>query len=205
MTARNDVIADRLRLLAAHGMRPRYYHQVVGINSRLDTIQAAVLSVKMRKLEEYTKSRQANAARYAVMFSEAGLSDQFSLPYHDPAAYHVWNQYGIRVHGGQRDELKAWLQKQGVVAKFITQCRCTSKSVFNIAGTRPAACHTPSKPRARSCICRFTQSSNWASKSAWSAVFRATISRLTSDRLPSRYGLTESGWSGIKSRKVIDA
>ncbi len=114
MTARNDVIADRLRLLAAHGMRPRYYHQVVGINSRLDTIQAAVLSVKMRKLEEYTKSRQANAARYAVMFSEAGLSDQFSLPYHDPAAYHVWNQYGIRVHGGQRDELKAWLQKQGV-------------------------------------------------------------------------------------------
>ena len=114
LTARNDVIADRLRLLAAHGMRPRYYHQVVGINSRLDTIQAAVLAVKLRKLDDYTRARQANAARYAEMFSAAGLTDQFSLPFHDPAAYHVWNQYGIRVHNGQRDELKSYLQKQGV-------------------------------------------------------------------------------------------
>ena len=114
LTARNDVIADRLRLLAAHGMRPRYYHQVVGINSRLDTIQAAVLAVKLRKLDDYTRARQSNAARYAQMFSAAGLTDQFSLPFQDPAAYHVWNQYGIRVHHGQRDELKSYLQKQGV-------------------------------------------------------------------------------------------
>lgn len=114
MTARNDVIADRLRLLAAHGMRPRYYHQAVGINSRLDTIQAAVLGVKLRRLDDYTKARQANASRYAQMFRDAGLSDQFALPYQDPAAYHVWNQYGIRVHDGRRDELKTYLQKQGI-------------------------------------------------------------------------------------------
>ena len=114
LTARNDVIADRLRLLAAHGMRPRYYHQVVGINSRLDTLQAAVLAVKLRKLDDYTRARQSNAARYAQMFSAAGLTDQFSLPFQDPAAYHVWNQYGIRVHHGKRDELKSYLQKQGV-------------------------------------------------------------------------------------------
>lgn len=114
LTARNDVMADRLRLLASHGMRPRYYHQVVGINSRLDTIQAAVLNVKLRKLDEYTRTRQANAARYAELFQSVGLTDQFDLPYHDPAAYHVWNQYGVRVHNGQRDELKSFLQKQGV-------------------------------------------------------------------------------------------
>lgn len=114
LTARNDVVADRLRLLASHGMRPRYYHQVVGINSRLDTIQAAVLNVKLRKLDNYTRTRQANAARYAELFQSVGLSDQFDLPYHDPAAYHVWNQYGVRIHGGQRDELKSYLQKQGV-------------------------------------------------------------------------------------------
>lgn len=114
LTARNDVVADRLRLLASHGMRPRYYHQVVGINSRLDTIQAAVLNVKLRKLDDYTRTRQANATRYAELFQSVGLSDQFDLPYHDPAAYHVWNQYGVRIHGGQRDELKSYLQKQGV-------------------------------------------------------------------------------------------
>jgi dTDP-4-amino-4,6-dideoxygalactose transaminase len=114
LTARNEQLADRLRLLAAHGMRPRYYHQVVGINSRLDTIQAAVLEVKLRRLGDYTRARQANAARYAAMFSAAGLTDQFELPYHDPAANHVWNQYGIRVSGGRRDDLKSFLQNQGI-------------------------------------------------------------------------------------------
>ncbi|MCC6507937.1 MAG: DegT/DnrJ/EryC1/StrS family aminotransferase [Pirellulaceae bacterium] len=114
LTARNDHVADRLRLLASHGMRPRYYHQVVGINSRLDTIQAAVLVVKLRKLNDYTRARQANAARYAELFAQADHAEQFSLPYQDPAAHHVWNQFGIRVTGGQRDALKAYLQQQGI-------------------------------------------------------------------------------------------
>ena len=116
MTTGNDAMADRLRLFAAHGMRPRYHHHVVGINSRLDTFQAAVLRVKMKHLAGGVEARQRNAARYAELFAACGLAgnEQITLPYRDPAAFHVWNQYSIRVNGGRRDELKAHLAEQGI-------------------------------------------------------------------------------------------
>lgn len=114
LTARSEVMADRLRLLASHGMRPRYYHQTIGINSRLDTLQAAVLAVKLKQLGAYTLARQANASRYAELFQGGYEQSAFVLPYHDAAANHVWNQYGIRVLNGQRDDLKAYLQQQGI-------------------------------------------------------------------------------------------
>lgn len=116
MTTGNDAMADRLRLFAAHGMRPRYHHHVVGINSRLDTFQAAVLRVKMKHLAAGVEARQRNATRYAELFADCGLAgnEQITLPYRDPAAFHVWNQYSIRVSGGRRDELKAHLAEQGI-------------------------------------------------------------------------------------------
>jgi dTDP-4-amino-4,6-dideoxygalactose transaminase len=116
MTTGNDAVADRLRLFAAHGMRPRYHHHVVGINSRLDTFQAAVLRVKMKHLAGGVEARQRNASRYAELFAACGLAgnEQITLPYRDPAAFHVWNQYSIRVNGGRRDELKAHLAEQGI-------------------------------------------------------------------------------------------
>lgn len=116
MTTGNDAMADRLRLFAAHGMRPRYHHHVVGINSRLDTFQAAVLRVKMKHLAAGVEARQRNAARYAELFADCGLAgnEQITLPCKDPAAFHVWNQYSIRVNGGRRDELKAHLAEQGI-------------------------------------------------------------------------------------------
>lgn len=116
MTTGNDAMADRLRLFAAHGMRPRYHHHVVGINSRLDTFQAAVLRVKMKHLAAGVEARQRNAARYAELFAACGLAgnEQITLPYRDPAAFHVWNQYSIRVNGGRRDDLKAHLAEQGI-------------------------------------------------------------------------------------------
>lgn len=116
MTTGDAAMADRLRLYAAHGMRPRYHHYVVGINSRLDTFQAAVLRIKLRYLEAGVEARQANANRYREMFTDSGLVDsgQIKLPYRDPSAFHVWNQYSIRVGSGQRDMLKAALADQGV-------------------------------------------------------------------------------------------
>jgi len=116
LTTGDAAMADRLRLYAAHGMRPRYHHHVVGINSRLDTFQAAVLRIKMRYLDAGVEQRQANAQRYRQMFTDAGLvgDGAITLPYRDPHAFHVWNQYSIRVSSGLRDTLKATLADQGV-------------------------------------------------------------------------------------------
>jgi dTDP-4-amino-4,6-dideoxygalactose transaminase len=116
MTSGNAATADRLRLLAGHGMRPRYYHQAVGINSRLDTFQAAVLRIKLRHLSEAIESRATIAARYDRLLSEQELvgEDKIVLPVQDDNAAHVWNQYAIRVCGGRRDALRSYLSEQGV-------------------------------------------------------------------------------------------
>jgi dTDP-4-amino-4,6-dideoxygalactose transaminase len=110
----DDAFASKLRLLASHGMQPRYYHKLVGINSRLDTMQAAVLAVKIKHLDSYTQSRCAHAARYKELFQASQLHEIVELPRKQPKATHVWNQYGIRVPHGRRDALKAHLQQKGI-------------------------------------------------------------------------------------------
>lgn len=119
LTAQSDGVAERLRLLAAHGMKPRYHHSAVGINSRLDTFQAAALLVKTKRLHTYTAARQENACRYFELFSEAGIGAEvgdsgISLPYCDPAAHHVWNQFSIRVTAGRRDALRSYLTERKI-------------------------------------------------------------------------------------------
>ena len=116
LTSGDAATADRLRLFAGHGMRPRYYHQVVGINSRLDTFQAAVLRVKLRQLPQAVDARANIAARYNRLLTEADLvgCDKITLPVQDAAAFHVWNQFGIRVADGRRDSLRAYLSERGV-------------------------------------------------------------------------------------------
>lgn len=115
MTANNEILADRLRLLAGHGMRPRYHHSEVGINSRLDSFQAAALVVKMKHLQSYTSARQTNADRYDALISDCQeLKGKVELPYRDPNAFHVWNQYSLRVTGGRRDALRAHLQERKI-------------------------------------------------------------------------------------------
>ena len=111
----NDLeLAAKLRLLASHGMQPRYYHKLVGINSRLDTIQAAILNVKIAHLQSYSNARQKNAKRYAELFDASGLNQCIELPFQAPEALHVWNQFGIRVYGGLRDSLRKHLSEMGI-------------------------------------------------------------------------------------------
>ena len=116
LSSRDAATADRLRLFAGHGMRPRYYHQVVGINSRLDTFQAAVLRIKLRHLPEAVDARTNIAARYDRLLADANLvgEDKLVLPTVDPAAFPVWNQYGIRVPSGRRDDLRTYLSERGI-------------------------------------------------------------------------------------------
>ena len=114
LTTTRDDIAASLKLLRVHGMEPRYYHQVVGINSRLDSIQAAVLRVKLPHLNDWTTARQSNAARYMELFSQYDLEHHVVVPGDEPRGRHVWNQFVIRVSDGRRDALRAHLTKCNV-------------------------------------------------------------------------------------------
>jgi dTDP-4-amino-4,6-dideoxygalactose transaminase len=105
-------LAERMRVLRVHGGKPKYYHALIGGNFRLDEIQAAVLGVKLRLLDDWTAARQRNAACYAAAFNRAGLSGQIRPPTATPGYRHTWNQYVIRAP--RRDELKLFLGAQGV-------------------------------------------------------------------------------------------
>ena len=110
MVVCNDqTVVDRVRLLRGHGMAPRYYHKEIGINSRLDSYQAAILNVKLAYLDEWTEARGTNAARYEKLFADANLADCIITPKTVGNRRHVWNQYVVRVLGGKRDELRAYL------------------------------------------------------------------------------------------------
>ncbi len=136
MTSGDAEMADRLRLFAGHGMRPRYYHQVVGINSRLDTFQAAVLRVKMRHLDDAVQRRSAIAGRYMEWMEDQQLvgEDQITLPYIDPNAFHVWNQFSIRIGGGQRDAMRAHLAEQGVGSEIYYPVPMHQQECFAFLG-----------------------------------------------------------------------
>ncbi len=110
----DEALRDDLRMLANHGMRPRYYHHVVGINSRLDSMQAAGLNAKIRHLDEMTSRRQANASLYSELFADRGLGWWIEDPQSAVGDGHVWNQYTVRVKHGQRDALAQHLQQNGM-------------------------------------------------------------------------------------------
>ena len=106
LTTNRDDLAHKLRLLRVHGMEPRYFHKLVGINSRLDSFQAAFLNVKFPHVDDWSARRAANAQRYAELFARAGLDRVLALPQAAEGRRHVWNQYVIRVPDGQRDRLR---------------------------------------------------------------------------------------------------
>lgn len=118
LTATDPAMADRLRLFAGHGMRPRYYHSVVGINSRLDSFQAAVLRVKFAGLNEMVEGRQRVAHRYTQMLQDQLPADAVTLPVVREDAYHVWNQYSLRIPDGKRDSLRSYLAEQGIASEI---------------------------------------------------------------------------------------
>lgn len=109
LTTNDEEFANKLRLYRGHGMEPRYYHSVVGINSRLDTFQAATLLVKMQKLAQWTDMRRENAARYNELFQSAGMDECVILPAEYSDHKHAWNQFTVRVPQGRRDALRKHL------------------------------------------------------------------------------------------------
>lgn len=124
MTTNSSDVAARLKRLRNHGMEPRYYHAEVGMNSRLDALQAAVLSVKLRHLDAWSQARQKNAAWYDSFFASAGATDSGTpvdsggLPIRTPKrnarGRHIYNQYVVRVPARIRDAVRADLQKRSI-------------------------------------------------------------------------------------------
>jgi dTDP-4-amino-4,6-dideoxygalactose transaminase len=112
----DDGLAERLRLLRNHGAKPKYYHKIVGGNFRLDTIQAAVLLVKLRHLDAWHKARQEHADRYRELFRQTGLTGAAGLPEVVDSTpgirSHIYNQFVIRTP--KRDALREFLTTQGI-------------------------------------------------------------------------------------------
>jgi dTDP-4-amino-4,6-dideoxygalactose transaminase len=112
VTTNDPDLADKLRLMRVHGARKKYEYEILGMNSRLDALQAAVLSVKMRHLSAWTAARRLNAARYRELFHEFRLEAFVKAPIAPPRSVHVYNQFTIRVR--ERDELRKHLQGRGI-------------------------------------------------------------------------------------------
>ncbi|MCR5532362.1 MAG: DegT/DnrJ/EryC1/StrS family aminotransferase [Paludibacteraceae bacterium] len=107
----DDALADKMRAIANHGCRVRYHHDEVGVNSRLDSIQAAVLDAKLPHLNEYIATRQRAATYYDEAF--AG-NDKLLIPGREPHSTHVFHQYTLRVLGADRDKLREQLAERGI-------------------------------------------------------------------------------------------
>jgi dTDP-4-amino-4,6-dideoxygalactose transaminase len=132
VTANDDELFERLKIMRVHGGHPKYYHKVIGGNFRIDALQAAVLSVKLPHLDSWSQKRRDNAALYTKLFIEAGLAEKTGVTAFDagnsvllPAAvyerpsvknYHIFNQYIIRVN--ERDAMREHLTKNEVFTEI---------------------------------------------------------------------------------------
>lgn len=124
----NKLLADRLRMIANHGQSKRYYHDVVGCNSRLDTMQAVVLNIKLGRLDEYNKSRRAVAEFYNESFKS---NSKITTPITSPGNTHVFHQYTLVLDGVDRNELQEKLAAEGVPAMIYYPVPAHRQQMFS--------------------------------------------------------------------------
>jgi UDP-2-acetamido-2-deoxy-ribo-hexuluronate aminotransferase len=132
MLTRDPTLAVALRMIANHGQRVKYHHDIIGVNSRLDTMQAAILSVKLKHLHDTEARRSAVAAFYDRHLS--GISF-LELPYRLPASTHVFHQYTVRMKGTDRTAFKTFLEEKGIPAMIYYPLPLHFQKAFQVAGT----------------------------------------------------------------------
>ena len=133
LTTNDAALADRLTALRNHGSQRRYFYQWVGVNSRLDALQAAVLRLKLRRLDDWTRARQQNAALYKTRL--AGMDPNVVTPMAaEHSTRHVWNQFTIRCR--RRDELLEYLREQGVGTEIYYPLPLHLQECFQYLGYR---------------------------------------------------------------------
>ena len=128
MFTRNEDMAHTLRMIANHGMQKRYYHDVIGVNSRLDSLQAAVLNVKLPHLNAYNEARKKVAEQYDERLKN--ISGIF-LPVRVQWSEHVYHQYTIRVRDGRRDELQSFLAGHKIPTMIYYPVPMHEQTAFN--------------------------------------------------------------------------
>lgn len=111
MFTNDHELAERLRMIANHGQKRKYYHDSIGVNSRLDTLQAAILRVKLPHLNRYSASRNEVADRYDLAFKG---HPHLMIPKRADNSTHVFHQYTVKIKDASRDELKSYLQENGI-------------------------------------------------------------------------------------------
>lgn len=107
----DDELAKKMRIIANHGQEKKYYHKVLGCNSRLDTIQAAILNIKLKHLDTYSQARSAAASFYDAAFAQL---DELVVPERQPNSTHVFHQYTLKVKAGKRDALQKYLSEKEI-------------------------------------------------------------------------------------------
>jgi dTDP-4-amino-4,6-dideoxygalactose transaminase len=135
ITTNDAATAERLQMLRVHGSKKKYFHEMIGTNSRLHALQAAVLRVKLRHLDAWQRGRQNRAERYRRLFDSAGLSSFITAPPPPPAKFeHVYNQFTIRSQ--RRDAVKAFLQAAGVPSEIYYPLCIHLQNAFAYLGHR---------------------------------------------------------------------
>lgn len=108
----NEELAQKLKMIASHGQSKKYTHEIIGCNSRLDTLQAAILNVKLPYLDRFIKARKKVAQSYRIGLNR--LTDLLEIPYENPASTHVYHQYTLKIKGDKRDDLQKYLKKKDI-------------------------------------------------------------------------------------------
>jgi dTDP-4-amino-4,6-dideoxygalactose transaminase len=137
ITTDDQALGDTLAMLRVHGSRVRYLHEAVGINSRLDALQAAILHVKLKYLDQWAEGRRRNAERYRQLFTQASLLDRLTLPQTAPGNFHVYNQFTVRVQ--KRDELRTYLKDKGVGSEVYYPLPMHLQNCYRDLGYRKGA------------------------------------------------------------------
>jgi dTDP-4-amino-4,6-dideoxygalactose transaminase len=127
----DEELANRLRMIAAHGQSKRYYHDVIGCNSRLDAIQAAILDIKLKHLDEYIAARNKAADFYDKAF--AG-HEKIETPFRDSKSKHVFHQYTLILKDTDRDALSTYLASVGVPSMIYYPVPAHRQKMFDAFG-----------------------------------------------------------------------
>jgi UDP-2-acetamido-2-deoxy-ribo-hexuluronate aminotransferase len=127
----DDALADKMKMIANHGQKVRYYHEMVGCNSRLDSIQASILRIKLRHLDEYCSARRSVADYYDNAFAN---HPNIKTPYRAPYSYHVFHQYTLQLEGVNRDEVQKQLAERKIPSMIYYPVPCHKQNMFKALG-----------------------------------------------------------------------